>query len=144
LRPSSLTQNRPLPNTDIAQFSLPYPTGDACSTIESKADPTIPPRTERSTQKIVTSESVEIQKAKAARPRQGKRKPLAKVAVPLDAKLLVGRKEAAARLSLSVRSVDYLMANRQLKFKRIGGRVLIAVPKLERFAQIDHPERIAS
>jgi hypothetical protein len=66
------------------------------------------------------------------------------VAVPLDAKLLVGRKEAAARLSLSVRSVDYLMANRQLKFKRIGGRVLIAVPELERFAQIDHPERIAS
>jgi len=92
----------------------------------------------------VTSESVEIQKAKAARPRQGKRKPLAKVAVPLDANLLVGRKEAAARLSLSVRSVDYLMANRQLKFKRIGGRVLIAVPELERFAQIDHPERIAS
>jgi excisionase family DNA binding protein len=66
------------------------------------------------------------------------------VTVPPDAKLLVGREEAAVRLSLSVRSVDYLLADRLLKFRRIGGRVLIPIAELERFARMDHPQRIAS
>jgi excisionase family DNA binding protein len=144
LRPSFPTQPRLLQPADLTQFSLPYPTEDGYSTIETKADPVISPRTSRLKRKMVTTENIEIREAKPAGPRQGKRKPLSKVSVPPHAKLLVGREEAAVRLSLSVRSVDYLLANKQLKFRRIGGRVLIPLPELERFARMDHPERIAS
>jgi excisionase family DNA binding protein len=55
----------------------------------------------------------------------------------------VGREEAAQTLSISVRSVDYLIANKELTFRRIGGRVLIPVVELQKFARMDHPERIA-
>jgi excisionase family DNA binding protein len=60
-----------------------------------------------------------------------------------DDKLLVSRREAAARLSISERAVDYLIANRALTTKRIGSRVLIPVADLRRFANADHPERLA-
>jgi excisionase family DNA binding protein len=40
------------------------------------------------------------------------------------------RKEAAARLKLSVRSVDYLIADRRLKVVRIGPRRVL-VPEAE-------------
>ena len=59
-----------------------------------------------------------------------KKKPPNKEKLPPQAKLLVGRQEAAQILSLSVRSVDYLLANRQLCFRRIGGRILIPVTEL--------------
>jgi len=52
--------------------------------------------------------------------------------------------EAAKILSISVRSVDYLLANRQLSSRRIGTRNLIPVADLKRFARMDHPERLAS
>ena len=58
-------------------------------------------------------------------------------------KLLVCREEAAEILSISVRSVDYLLANRQLTSRRIGARSLIPVADLKRFARMDHPERLA-
>ena len=144
MRPSSLKQERSLQTPDIAQFSLPYPSEEGRSAIETGIQTVIPPRAQRSRQQIVTSESSAIQELTAAGTRQGKRKPQPKVVVPPHAKLLVGRVEAAVRLSLSVRSVDYLLANKQLKSKRIGGRVLIPLPELERFARMDHPQRIAS
>jgi excisionase family DNA binding protein len=97
----------------------------------------------RSSGKITATKNVKFQALDAARQRQGRRKAPARAIVPPHAKLLVGREEAAERLSLSIRSVDYLLANRQLKFRRIGGRVLIPVSELERFARMDHPERIA-
>ena len=59
-------------------------------------------------------------------------------------KLLVSRREAAARLSISQRAVDYLIANNSLVAKRIGTRVLIPVNELRRFANSDHPRRLAS
>ena len=59
-------------------------------------------------------------------------------------RLLVGRKDAAKMLSISERSVDYLLANQQLHARRIGSRVLIAVSELERYARADHPRRVAS
>jgi excisionase family DNA binding protein len=61
-----------------------------------------------------------------------------------DEKLLVSRREAAARLSISQRELDYLIANRTLTAKRIGSRVLIPEQDLRRFARGDHPERLAS
>jgi hypothetical protein len=71
-------------------------------------------------------------------------KPPARVAIPPMDKLLVGREEAAESLSISVRSLDYLLAIRQIAFRRIGGRTLIPVTELRRFARMDHPERIAT
>lgn len=61
-----------------------------------------------------------------------------------DTKLLVSRREAAAWLSISQKSLDYLIANKELTTKRIGSRVLIPIHDLRRFARSDHPQRLAS
>jgi len=65
-----------------------------------------------------------------------------RVIVAPDAKLLVSREEAAQLLSISQRGLDYLIANRRLPIRRIGGRVLIPVAELRKYARGDHPERI--
>ncbi len=70
------------------------------------------------------------------------RKQPARVTVAADAKLLVSRDEAAQLLSISQRGLDYLIANRRLPTRRIGGRVLIPVADLRKYARGDHPERI--
>jgi len=62
----------------------------------------------------------------------------------IDDKLLVSRREAAVRLSISERAVDYLIASKALSTKRIGTRVLIPVADLRRFANSDHPGRLAN
>ena len=41
-------------------------------------------------------------------------------------------------LSLSQRSLDYLLANGELNVRRIGSRVLIPLSELQRYARIDH------
>ena len=61
----------------------------------------------------------------------------------MHSKLLVGREEAAAMLSISVRGVDYLIAAKRLPTRRIGTRVLIPIDDVRRFAGSDHPERMA-
>jgi hypothetical protein len=53
--------------------------------------------------------------------------------------LLVGRKQAAHMLGISVRALDYLIAGRKLTTRRIGSRVLLSVSELRRFASADHP-----
>ena len=70
------------------------------------------------------------------------KKPPARVTGAPDTKLLVSREEAAQLLSISQRALDYLIANRRLPTKRIGGRVLIPVSDLRKYARGDHPERI--
>ena len=72
------------------------------------------------------------------------KKPPARATESFDQKLLVSRHEAALRLSISERAVDYLIANKQIATKHIGTRVLIAVTELQRFSRRDHPESIAS
>lgn len=72
------------------------------------------------------------------------KKPPVRAAVAPQDKLLVCREEAAEILSISVRSVDYLLASKQLSFRRIGTRILIPVADLKRFARMDPPERLAS
>ena len=57
-------------------------------------------------------------------------------------KLLLSRQEAAALLSISQRSLDYLIANKILTTRRIGSRVLIPAQDLQRFARADHPQRL--
>lgn len=60
-----------------------------------------------------------------------------------DAKLLVGKDEAAQMLSISRRALDYLLANKSLTARRIGARVLIPVAELKRFSRGDHPAHLA-
>ncbi len=49
-------------------------------------------------------------------------------------------------LSISQRALDYLIAiaTRRLPTRRIGGRVLIPVSELRKYAWTDHPERIVA
>jgi excisionase family DNA binding protein len=68
----------------------------------------------------------------------------ARAGLSVDEKLLIGRQEAAAALSISQRALDYLVANKQLQVRRIGSRVLIPRSELLRFARADHPEPVAS
>ena len=71
-----------------------------------------------------------------------RRKPPQRVTVAPEDKLLVGREEAAQLLSISQRALDYLIASKRLPTRRIGGRVLIPVVDLRRYAGCDHPENI--
>jgi hypothetical protein len=59
-------------------------------------------------------------------------------------RLLHPRKESAWMLGMSVRSLDYFIANKQLATRRIGGRVLIPHSELVRFAKADHFEPIST
>ncbi len=74
----------------------------------------------------------------------GRKKLLQRATVAPEDKLLVCRKEAAQLLSISVRGVDYLVANRHLPTRRIGGPILIPVADLRKYTRADHPERIVS
>lgn len=50
------------------------------------------------------------------------------------ARLLYSKRDSARMLSISVRKVDYLIADGRLKASRIDGRVLIHRDELARFA----------
>ena len=58
-------------------------------------------------------------------------------------KLLLSRREAAELLSISQRSLDYLIARSILQVRRLGSRVLIPTEALQRFIRADHPRKIA-
>jgi len=53
-------------------------------------------------------------------------------------KVLYTKREAAQLLSISVRSLDYLISSQQLPTRRIGRRVLIHHESIEQFAREDH------
>jgi excisionase family DNA binding protein len=53
-------------------------------------------------------------------------------------KILLSRTEAAAYLGISLRSLDSLLAARELPSRRIGRRRLIEGRVLEQFARRDH------
>jgi len=53
-------------------------------------------------------------------------------------RLLYDRKEAARQLSVSIRSLDYLIAGKQLHTRRIGKKILIPHGELVRFSRGDH------
>ena len=52
--------------------------------------------------------------------------------------LLVSKRDAAALLSLCVRTVDNLIATKKLPARRVGRRVLIPYTALVQFARRDH------
>lgn len=57
-------------------------------------------------------------------------------------KLLYSRRDAAEALSLSIRSVDYLITTGRLPSRRIGSKILIPAGAIRRFAREDHPEAV--
>jgi excisionase family DNA binding protein len=52
--------------------------------------------------------------------------------------LLVSKREAAALLSICVRSVDNYIAKKELQCRRVGRRVLIPYTAVVAFARRDH------
>lgn len=54
-------------------------------------------------------------------------------------KLLYSRRDAARALNLSIRSIDYLIYTGRLPTRRIGGKILVHVTDVRRFAKTDHP-----
>jgi excisionase family DNA binding protein len=54
------------------------------------------------------------------------------------APLLVSKGDAAAMLSLCVRTIDKLIATKELPARRCGKRVLIPYSALQQFARRDH------
>ena len=53
-------------------------------------------------------------------------------------KLLITKHDAAAMLSVSLRTVDNLIRAKELRPRRLGKRVLFERRELERFARSDH------
>ena len=58
-------------------------------------------------------------------------------------RLLYSRDESAYQLSLSVRAIDYMIAQGRIRVRRIGGRILIPHSELLRIARTDQIEPIA-
>ena len=62
--------------------------------------------------------------------------------IPPENKLLIDKKTASSLLSISLRSLDYLISCGELKTRRIGRRRLIERRELERFARRDHQTQL--
>jgi hypothetical protein len=58
--------------------------------------------------------------------------------------LLYDRKSAACMLSISIRSLAYLLSRGEIHFRRIGTKTLIPHAELVRFARGHHPEPVSS
>lgn len=145
MRPSHPPSKRLLQANEVAQYQLPYAAELESSIVENQADSEVHLDAPLPVREIPAMQRSAVQQSAAlSKHRQRKKKPPAKVTMPPDAKLLVGREEAAAMVSLSVRSIDYLLANKQLACRKIGNRTMIPVSELQRFVRKDHPERIAS
>jgi hypothetical protein len=56
----------------------------------------------------------------------------------VESRLLYDRREAARQLSISVRSLDYLIAGKQLDTRRMGKKVLVTRASLALFASANH------
>jgi len=56
----------------------------------------------------------------------------------MESRLLYARKEAARQLSISVRSLDYLIAAKKITTRRLGRKVLITHGELLRFANSNY------
>lgn len=56
----------------------------------------------------------------------------------MESTLLYDRKEAARQLSISVRSLDYIIAAKGLDTRRIGRKVLVTRASLVHYAKENH------
>lgn len=62
----------------------------------------------------------------------------ASTSTPDVPKLLYDRKSSAYALSISIRSLDYLIANKKLAFRKLGKKIMIPHGELVRFSRMDH------
>ena len=58
-------------------------------------------------------------------------------------RLLYPRKDAAFQLGVSVRTLDYIIARKELETRRIGKKVLIPRGALVRFANTNHFDSVS-
>lgn len=65
-----------------------------------------------------------------------------KQAESTEVRILYDRKNAARMLSISLRSLDYLLARGELRFRRIGAKILIPHAELLRYSKGHHPQPI--
>jgi excisionase family DNA binding protein len=61
----------------------------------------------------------------------------------MEARLLYDRKSAAKMLSISIRSLAYLLSRGEIRFRRIGSKTLIPHSELVRFARGHHTGPLA-
>ena len=57
----------------------------------------------------------------------------------METRLLYDRKTAAKMLSISLRSLAYLLSRGDIHFRRVGSKTLIPRSELVRFARGHHP-----
>jgi hypothetical protein len=69
--------------------------------------------------------------------------PKVKVKEVCERPLLYHRSKAACMLGISVRSLDYLIANKKIRSQKIAKRVLIHEKELQRFARANHHEPLS-
>jgi excisionase family DNA binding protein len=62
----------------------------------------------------------------------------------MPTQLLVSKQDAAAALGVSLRTIENLLAVRELKSVRVGRRRMIPSIELQRFARRDHATRSAT
>ena len=53
--------------------------------------------------------------------------------------LLLSKKQAASALGISIRSIEYMLANGRLEGRRLGRRRLVTRRSIERLARMDVP-----
>jgi len=56
--------------------------------------------------------------------------------------LLLGKREAARALGISVRTLEHLISAREISVRRVGRRVLNSRDVLASFIRRDHPTRV--
>jgi hypothetical protein len=62
---------------------------------------------------------------------------------PPAPRLLYDRKTASQMLSISIRSLDYLLARKTFQTRKIGKKILITHDSLVRFSRADHSGPVA-
>jgi len=142
LRTSSPSPRR-LRIQQAGQYDLPFPIETAMTDHRYEIDPVPQLLPACSAGEISAPKNSRIQLRHARMRPNPKRKPPARTNAPLEEKVLVSRKEAAAILSISIRGVDYMIADGRLSARRIANRVLIPTEEIRKFAQSDHPRRLA-
>lgn len=128
------------------QLALPFAAAPEIANLENQSNQVPESQVGCSPEGVLPPSGCELRPAltPAHRRQPGKRNSRRKANISPDAKLLVSREEAAEILSLSVRSIDYLLASKELPFRKIGTRTMIPSSALQSFARTNHPERIAS
>lgn len=127
----------------VGQYDLPFPVETAVTVDMCEIDPAPRELPSCSAGEVSALKDSSIQRRRAPKRQNRNRKPPARANVPLEGKVLVSRREAAAMLSISIRGVDYMIADGRLSTRRIANRVLIPTEEIRKFVQSDHPKRFA-